>query len=211
MRNLFLYCCLFMLIAACTKNAAAQDSCTSHCAKKTDWVVGYSAGEQMLLGNTTSLTGKYAFTNSVSARKNIDDRWSLEFELNVSIIKKEPSGNVVSITNEGVCKEYNVSVPVTVQYNFLPKDSKVKPYIGAGVQYNVYQEKYSEYDFYEGFAKKVTSIKTYSPYASFVITQGVTYDISPRIQIKESIHFLPQINTHSNSAVGVSFGIGFKF
>lgn len=210
MKNLFFYCCLFLFFAACAQQADAQDSCVAH-NKKKEWVVGYSAGEQMLLGNPPPTSGKYAFTNSVSAKKYIDDRWAIEFELNLSVVKRESSGNVVSITNEGVCKEYNVSVPVTVQYNFLPKDSKVKPYIGAGVQYNVYQEKYSEYDFYEGLAKKITSTKTYSPYASFVITQGVTYDISPRIQIKESIHFLPQINTHTNSTVGVSVGIGFKF
>ena len=209
MKNLFLYFSLFMLLAACSKNAVAQDTCCSH-TKKKDWVVGYAAGEQMLLGNTPP-TAKYAFTNTVSGRKNIDDRWSIDMEISLSVVKRQTTGNEVTITNEGVCKEYNVSVPVTVEYNFLPKDSKVRPFVGAGVQYNVYQENYSEYDFYDGLAKKITSTKTYSPYASFVITQGVTYDISPRIQIKESIHFLPQINTHNNSVIGASIGIGFKF
>lgn len=211
MKNLFLYCFLLLLFAACSRNADAQDSCLAH-NKKKDWVIGYSAGEQMLLGSPGPASGKYAFTNTISGKTNIDDRWALDLEINVSVVKKEPVGNTVSITNEGMCKEYNVSVPVTIEYNFLPKQNKLRPYVGAGVQYSVYQESYNEYDFYEGVAKRVTSIKANTPYASFVITQGVTYDISPKIQIKESLHFLPQTGSQTNnSALGLSLGIGFKF
>ena len=128
MKNLFLYCCLFFFLAACAKNAHAQDSCTAHCNKKKEWVVGYSAGEQMLLGTNVPTSTKYAFTNTVSGTKYIDDRWAIQFEMNLSVVSKATGSNVVSITNEGVCKEYNVSVPVTLQYNFLPKDNKIKPF-----------------------------------------------------------------------------------
>jgi outer membrane protein W len=216
MKRLLYYCCLFALLAACTKNADAQDSCTSHCTKKQDWVIGYATGEQLLLGNSKTVASTFAFTNTISADKNINDNWAVEFELNVSAISKQTNNKIIAITNGGTCKEYNVTVPVTFQYYFLPKETKkecrISPYVGAGVQYNVFQQQYNEYDFSDGSAKRVTSTKANTSYASFVITQGVTYDISPKIQLKESIHFIPKQNSaQPGNLLGVSMGIGFKF
>ncbi|MBA3827976.1 MAG: outer membrane beta-barrel protein [Taibaiella sp.] len=194
---------LGLTLAALANTAQAQDSCVSH--SKKDWVVGYQIGGQLLTSKQMP-QGRYAFTTGVYGKKYFGQNLSVEFDFIAATSKSYYNG--VTITSKGTGNIYNISVPVTIQYNFRAT-KKLRPSIGAGVAYNVYQEKYSEYNFTDGAARNITTIHTSTPFASFVITQGITYDISPRIQIKQSLHFMPA-TVNSHSLLGATVGIGFK-
>lgn len=209
MKNFLLYCLVVTTLMSCF-NAEAQDSCTSH--TQPSWTIGYETGAQFFIHNNAAIKqpgGKYIFTNSVYGNKSITKRLALEFELKYGSTTIQKAGNV-SILNRGIGKIYNLSVPVTIEYSFGKKNSKLKPFVGTGASYNVYQEKYSEFNFADGAAKDVITTHTRTPFVCFTVTQGVTYDITPRVQVKESIHFIPR-NAHNNvNLLGIDVGVGIK-
>jgi outer membrane protein W len=210
MKNFLLYCLVITTIISCY-TVQAQDSCTAHTQR--DWVIGYETGAQFLMRNNTPVkqpAGTYIFTNSVYGTKSITKHLALEFELKYGSTKVQEKSGDINIVNRGFGKIYNLTVPVTIQYSFGKKTNKVKPFVGTGAVYNVYQEKYSEFNFADGAAKDIITTHTRTPFVCFTVTQGVTYDITPRVQVKESIHFIPR-NAHNNvSLLGIDVGVGIK-
>jgi len=211
MKNFLLYCLVVSTLISCLQ-VQAQDSCTAH--NQRDWVIGYETGAQLFINNNNSTikqpSGKYVFTNAIYGAKSITQRLALEFELKYgsSTVVNKTGG--VNIINRGVGKIYNLTVPVTIQYSFGKKSNKLKPFVGGGAVYNVYQEKYSEFNFTDGAAKDIVTTHTSTPFVCFTVTQGVTYDITPRVQVKESIHFIPR-NAHTNAnLLGIDIGVGIK-
>jgi hypothetical protein len=96
-----------------------------------------------------------------------------------------------------------VSVPVSIQYYFLPKKCKVQPYFGAGtILYSDVKNSLSLLG--DG---EVRASQQGTRYISILLTQGIIFEINPKIQISESLHF---INEGGNNSFGINFGVGFR-
>jgi hypothetical protein len=96
-----------------------------------------------------------------------------------------------------------VSVPVSIQYYFLPKKCRVQPYFGAGTI--IYSDVKNSLSLIENGEIKPAPQGT--RYISVMFTQGIIFEINPKIQVSESLHF---INEGGKNSVGINFGIGFK-
>jgi len=96
-----------------------------------------------------------------------------------------------------------LSLPLTAQYFFNHK-KKLRPYIGAGIIYN--QQKTTAAIVY-GTDRPGTMQKTRN--TNLQLSQGITYNISTKIEINESIHIVPK-TLNNCSEIGMEIGIGFK-
>ena len=114
------------------------------------------------------------------------------------------SNILVYPTNKGnlVKGARSVAIPLTVQYYFLPKESRLQPYIGMGAMLNpnpknslLLMDDGSNYKPYPG-----------TQYISILFTQGVTFEVNTRIHLTESLHIF---NVGGRAAIGLNFGIGF--
>ena len=96
-----------------------------------------------------------------------------------------------------------VSVPVSIQYYFLPKKCRVQPYFGAGTI--VYSDVKNSLSLMEN--GEIRPAPQGTKYISLMLTQGIIFEINPKIQISESLHF---INEDGKNSFGLNFGVGFK-
>ncbi len=96
-----------------------------------------------------------------------------------------------------------LSVPVSIQYYFLPKKCKVQPYAGLGTV--IYSDVKNSLSLLENGEIRTKPLST--KYISLFFTQGIIFEINPKIQISESVNF---INENGHNTIGVNFGIGFK-
>ena len=98
--------------------------------------------------------------------------------------------------------DQSIAIPLTVQYYFLPKESRIQPYIGIGGMLNpnpknsfTLMDDGNNYRSYPG-----------TQYISILFTQGVTFEVNTKIHLTESLHIF---NVGGRAAIGLNFGIGF--
>jgi len=112
------------------------------------------------------------------------------------------AGNIPSLT--GVRKNNvinNISLPVTVQYYMGPDHKRLKPYVGIGalLQHCCQTENIPLGD--------AVVTRKGTRYVSLLFTQGVIFEVNTHIELKESIHIIPE---KDNTSVGFNIGVGFK-
>jgi len=95
---------------------------------------------------------------------------------------------------------YQMTVPLTIQYQMLDHQSRLHPYFGAGIQYNLNNKT-------SGNTTLDPALVTRLQYLNIIFTQGLIYDITPDLQITQSIHIIPQ---HGMKPVGINLGIGYR-
>lgn len=107
-------------------------------------------------------------------------------------------------TKFDMLSNYRMSVPLTVQYQLLGPQYKIHPYFGAGVEYNLQPGSIGTSTLTSSAnADAVNRLRN----MNIIFTQGLIYDITPDLQITQSIHVLPQNGTRQ---VGVNVGIGYR-
>lgn len=97
----------------------------------------------------------------------------------------------------------NISMPLSIQYYFLPQKCRVQSYLGAGTI--LYADVKNAPSLMDNGELKPTIPGT--KYISLLFTQGIIFEINPKIQISESIHFIKE---GANTSIGLNFGIGFR-
>jgi len=97
----------------------------------------------------------------------------------------------------------SITLPITIQYYIRPDKRRLRPFFGFGAMTNVFDQKQQ---FSLGDGSSYPSMAG-TKYVSILFTQGITFAISTKIDITESIHFMPQ---QEGSSVGFSIGIGFR-
>ncbi len=188
----------------------AQDK-VKHSAKKEHAVsVGFQTGRELLFNSSPLLHSKqskihYGVSKSLVLRKPLNTHFKVEAGLNYTSFQNTiTSPSFFGKQNNS--KPYIFSLPVTIQYYFLPEKCKVRPFCGAGIQCNMLQANNNPPSLTE-----VNPIP-YNPqpdtkYITILFTQGVTFEINTKIEITQSIHFIPE---NTNSVIGIDLGIGFK-
>jgi outer membrane protein W len=184
----------------------AQDTTFSQI-KKTI-TLGFQAGTQLnyCAPYQNNKIGKYQYTNRLLARKKITHHFDVETGINYAVI---PMGNTITplpftsrLKNQGS----QLSIPLTIQYNFLPETKRLRPYISAGAIYDIIKisaPPATKPAYTDGAIPAMQSNKGIGA----VVTQGVIYEINTKIEFNENIHFIQQNNC---KCIGFDLGIGYK-
>ena len=175
--------------------------------------IGFQSGRELLFNSSPLLHSKqskahYAVSKSLVLRKPLNAHFKLESGLSYSNIQNTaPSIFALPGKQNNIIKANKYSLPVTIQYYFLPEKCKVHPFCGAGLQCC----------FADGKNNPVTNTSMdvtqqyYNPqpdtkYITILFTQGVTFEVNTKIEITQSFHFIPQ---NANNVIGIDLGIGF--
>ena len=197
-------------MAIVTNVVYAQDKFipTKHKSKIT---LGFDAGKQISFNRTNhplSTTNKLPKANSGTfiLRKAFSPRFTFETGLTYYSYQNNlpPVGEVLS--KHSKAKQLSkLSVPVTIQYYFLPEQYKIRPFCGTGLLYdcNPKSADQSPMDTHSGNYNNADT-----KYISILFTQGVTFEINTKIQIRQSFHFIPG---NASKTIGIDLGIGYTF
>ena len=132
--------------------------------------------------------------------------------INVETGIKHNPGQTNSLITMASDKKYlntakgSISLPLSIQYYFLQTKWRLQPYCGAGIQYNIGKQG----PMMPPFASDIrldNTMPTQTRYINVLITQGVSFQVSTRIQLTQSFHFAPD---RTNPTMGMDLGIGFN-
>ena len=177
---------------------------------KNKTTVGFRTGSGVLF-STTPLHNKqgklnYSINNSLVFSKPLSPHLKAEALLNFSILQNPCCIDKI-FGNKPVeyLKSGKLLLPVTLQYYPIKRQNKLQPYLGAGMQYNFnpYTNTQASDDAANAHPNNPGAAGT--KYISIIFTQGITYEVSTRIQVTQSFHFIPE----ANKTIGIDIGIGY--
>lgn len=175
--------------------------------------IGFQSGQDAFLNPSPSLQNRqtktqYGVDHGLTIRKKLSPHFKIESGISYNQLPNPTTKDYSSNTNFNNClKPYCLSLPTTLQYYFLPQKSKLRPYCGAGIQYNINISPNTISPF-SGDSYPAHSQQNYqsgTKYISILFTQGVTYKINTKIQITQSFHFIPS----AIKTFGLDLGLGF--
>lgn len=169
--------------------------------------LGFQAGREILFNSSPLIHSRqskvhYGISKSFVLRKSIGTHFNAETRLNDVFY---PSAMSVNGFNKGVNKfaASKINIPLTLQYHPLCCGAKIDPFVGMGLQYNFNTATSNQSNPELTFQNTNAGTK----YFSILFTQGVTYEINTKIDVDESIHFIPGTGSKS---LGFNVGIGYK-
>lgn len=177
--------------------------------------IGFQSGRELLFNSSPLVHSKqskvhYGLSNSLVLRKPLNTHFKAEAGVIYGTVQNSSSMTNLNdrVGNIAAQKACYVSMPLTINYFCLPEHCKVRPYFGAGIQYNINVQ--------GGNAISPFSNETYpqenqtpsgTRYISILFTQGITFQVNTKIEINQSFHFIPD---NSNKIFGINLGIGYK-
>jgi hypothetical protein len=172
---------------------------------KQQLTIGLQTGRELLFNSSPLIHSRqskvhYGISNKLVLRKPINNHFKIETGVNYTNYQSK-FNNEINIAHPG---SGVFSVPVTGQYYFMPERCKCHPYVGAGLQYDLNTGNNTISPFSDNTAANYQPSKKY---VSVLFTQGMTYEINTKIEINESMHFLPNSNYKT---IGIDMGIGYK-
>jgi serine protease inhibitor ecotin len=142
--------------------------------------------------------------NRIILRMKLTSRFRLETGLSYraidQILKVSGKYNKCYKANEP-CK---LAVPLTIQYQFLSEKSRLRPYMGTGIQYYNSGKPGTGNN---ADALYNSTLSNRAKYINIIFTEGLIYDVTPNLQITQSIHIIPELGI---KPVGINFGIGYR-
>lgn len=139
-------------------------------------------------------------TNTVFVSRHITHHIAIETDLTYNTSREIPG------FHSSTFQPYRISIPVITQFYPLSEKSRIQPYCGAGFQYNINVSPSNISPFSGEVENPHSIVASGTKYISIMFVQGVTFEISTRIQVNESFHFVPG----TNKTIGVDLGIGYK-
>ncbi|MBL7692578.1 MAG: hypothetical protein JNM41_13385 [Flavipsychrobacter sp.] len=142
--------------------------------------------------------------NTILLRMKLTSRFRMETGLSFKDIDRilNNNGKVACFNMNEPCK---ISIPLNIQYQLLSERSRLRPYFGAGVQYNINNKGLSDISERDAINNPLLSNEV--KYLNIIFTQGLIYDVTPDLQITQSIHILPE---NGIKPVGINLGIGYR-
>ena len=170
--------------------------------RKSSITIGFQGGRELLFNSSPLIHSRqskvhYGISKDFVLRKSIGNHFKAEMRLN------EVSYPLLNAGLTGLNKytTTKLNIPLTLQYHPLCCGAKINPFCGMGLQYNLNPESSATNSEVSSFKNNGTK------YISILFTQGVTYEISTKISLEESIHFIPGT---VNKNLGFDVGIGYK-
>lgn len=192
-------------------HVAAQTKVVKHKAKQAA-IVGFKTGRDLMF-NTGPLLNRLktkinpSNTASLFLKKSINSHFKAEAAIKYSTFPNTSTLQADLLNKFPRSQKKNTfAIPASVNYYLLPEKSVVHPYFGAGLQINGNGvNPYSPS--YPGSSYTDNAPESGTKYISILFTQGVTFEINTKIQITESMHFIPANN---NKVLGIDLGIGYS-
>ena len=200
--------CYLALASVCVYGQSKTWHNNSTGKHKQPLTVGFKSGQDILFPSHNYNKTHYAISSTLFLRKPITSNFFFETGLKYSVIQSG-SNPFYKTLNSGYAtpkQAFSLTIPVTIQYYFLPEKSRVRPYIGGGMQYGFGGNNNNITPFNTENHPDFTD-QTGTKYISILFTQGVTFEINTKIQVNQSFHFLPEA---TNKTFGIDIGIGFK-
>ena len=151
--------------------------------------IGFQTGRELLFNTTPLLHSKqskvhYGISKSLVLRKSIAPHFKLETMLGYSSIQNtQPnlSNSPFRLNSE---KQNKFSLPVTIQYYFLPEKNKFRPFCGAGFQCNCFSKKnnFSTNNTASDINQQYYNTQPDTKYITILFTQGVTFEVTTKIR-----------------------------
>lgn len=171
---------------------------------KSGITLGFQTGVQINRSPILNIP-KYQSANRVLIRKKLTHHFDVETGINYTVV---PMG--YSLTGESAISKFRnqpncMSIPLTIQYNFLPEHSRLRPYISAGGIYDIIKTSYPARAivYSDGGTGQVQNS---TRYIGLMVAQGVIYEVNTKIQFNENIHFIQESKCKS-----IGFDIGFGY
>ncbi len=164
----------------------------------------YSIYKPTAINLSTKTKAAEQTCNTILLRMKLTSRFRLETGLSFKDIDRilNTNGKVACFNINEPCK---MSIPLTIQYQLLSERSRLRPYFGAGVQYNINNNSVSKMTERDAINNPLLSNEV--KYLNIIFTQGLIYDVTPDLQITQSIHILPE---NGIKPIGINLGIGYR-
>jgi len=174
--------------------------------------IGFQSGRELLFNSSPLIHSKqskvhYGISNALVLRKPLGTHFKAEAGINYNVIQGANSFSDKTNNNLSTQKAYQLGLPVTINYFCLPEHCRVRPYFGAGVQYNVNLQGSNAISPFSTETYPTESQMPGTKYISILFTQGVTFQVNTRIEINQSFHFIPD---NANKVIGINLGFGYK-
>src|SRR6185312_15527781 len=139
--TLFMKRILLSLTLLCAANAASFAQDANFLRIKSGVTLGFQTGVQANRCPSLDIP-KYQSVNRLLIRKKLTHHFDVETGINYMVV---PMG--YSLMNENSISQFRkqpnqISIPLTLQYNFLTEHSKLRPYISAGGIYDIIKTSY---------------------------------------------------------------------
>jgi len=152
------------------------------------------------ISNKTKMAEEY--TNRILFRMKLTTRLRLETGLSFRDINNILSNNAKQPQTISLNSPLINSIPLTIQYQLQNDRKRLRPYIGTGVQfYNGNNAPNTE------IVNDERGISNGLKYINIIFTQGLIYDITPDLQISQSIHIIPD---NGIRPIGINIGVGYR-
>ena len=200
--------CLTVAVA----NGYAQNKAKHIQRKETKpFTIGFQTGRELLFNTTPLIHSKqgkvhYGISKSLVLRKSLNTHLKVEAGLSYAGIQNSP-GTESLLNKLSTPKSYKLSVPVTVQYYFLPQKCRFHPFCGAGVQGNMLHNSNSMIGNGDIDPALLNGPHSDTKYITILFTQGITFEVNTKIELTQSFHFIPD---NTNRVIGIDLGIGFN-
>ncbi len=140
-------------------------------------------------------------THRILFRMKLTTRLKLETGLSFRDINKILSNNGKQNKALSLTTPLINSIPLTIQYQLQNDRKRLRPYIGTGIQF------YNNTSGSEDIANADTRMSNGLKYINIIFTQGLIYDITPDLQITQSIHIIPD---NGIRPIGINIGVGYR-
>lgn len=155
---------------------------------------------KVVISNKTKMAEEY--TNRILFRMKLTTRLRLETGLSFRDINNILSNNAKQPQTISLNSPLINSIPLTIQYQLQNDRKRLRPYIGTGVQfYNGNNAPNTE------IVNDERGISNGLKYINIIFTQGLIYDITPDLQISQSIHIIPD---NGIRPIGINIGVGYR-
>ena len=209
MPNKILSCSLLLSYLTIASFSVFAQNKIKQTSKKKEYktTIGIQTGKEVLFNSTNKQTKiRYGNSKSLVLRKFLNPHFKAEAGL---CYNTQQDQSLKLFPDKTSNHQSNISLPVTIQYYFLPEKNRLHPYCGAGIQggmciTNNSQPTYNGMDVRQNISGGQTDTK----YITILFTQGVTFEVNTKIQVSQSFHFIPG---NANKVIGFDLGIGYKF
>jgi hypothetical protein len=139
--------------------------------------------------------------NRLLLRMKLTNHFRIETGLSYKAIDRMLNNGARQYRGFNLNDNNTITVPISLQYHVRNEKCRLRPYFGSGLQYTNHLTNSND--------ATDTQNSTHGKlrYINFIFTQGLIYDITPDIQISQSIHILPE---NGMKPIGINFGVGYR-
>lgn len=193
-------CALLTLLSVSTAAVYGKGQKKASSKKQSAITLGLYTGKEVALSPISLKFPNKGFASHKGffAAKTINTHFKFETGLAYTTYKRT-TDNTNSVYFADHLVKY--SIPVSVQYHFATK-CRLHPYCGAGFQYSVVPTSNGK-QHADVINKQLPQEQNYP---SLLLTQGLIYEVNPKLQVQQSFHF----TTDDNSRVlGIDLSVGY--